>query len=107
MNSVQESAKKLLLANRKQYRVTHPRIASAYFEAYMSDKGDRGLAIRFVEIPERCGIEMQARSPYDLLMIEKEMIAAKIIKHEIPFELNKVIKMSFGRRDGRDYIDGV
>lgn len=95
---------RLLLDHRKQYRVNHWKIAYNFFEKFMNaGKGDRGFKIRFVEIPEKCAIELQANSEYDLKLMERAFKDAKIIKHEIPFEINKVVKMREGRRDGRDF----
>lgn len=94
----------LLLRCKKHYRVSSPKIAAGFFESFMGcGKGDRGYRIRFVEIPEKCAIELQARSEYDLLILEKALKAAKIIKHEIPFEINPVVKMLYGRRDKNKY----
>ena len=90
----------LLLRARKQYRVTHPSIARNFFMKFMDlDKGDRGFAVRFVEIPELCGLELQAHSDYDLTIMERALRDAKIIKTEIPFIVNPIIKMKEGRRD--------
>lgn len=95
---------RLLLRARKQYRVNHPKIAEKFFRKFMeAGKADRGFAIRFIEIPERCGIELQAEDDYDLRIMERAFTEAKIIKHEIPFELHKVIKMKHGRREGNDF----
>ena len=95
---------RLLLEHKKHYRVTHPYIAYQFFEKFMNaGKADRGFKVRFVEIPERCAIELQARSEYDLNIMERALRDAKIIKYVIPFELNKVVKMVHGRREGKDF----
>ena len=94
-----------LLAVTKQYRVTSPKSAAIFFKNYMdAGFGDRGLAIRFVEIPERCAIELSAHDLGPFNQMLRAFKDAKIIKHEIKFELNKVIKMVAGRREGRDFV---
>ena len=97
-------ADQLLLKARKHYRVNSPIIAREFFKIYMDcGFGGRGLKIRFVEIPEKCAIELQARHMGPLLQMERAFKDAGIIKHEIPFEINKVVKLTFGRRDGLDF----
>lgn len=94
----------LLLSHRKQYRVSSVKSAQLFFQNYMEGgKGDRGFRIRFVEMPEFKAIELQTHSDYDLNMMERAFRDAKIIRKEIPFYTNPVVKMSAGRRDGNLY----
>lgn len=90
----------MLLKAKAQYRVTHPKIAFDFFVKFMeAGKSDRGYRVRFIEIPERCAVELQAHSEYDLLILERALRGAKIIRTQIPFEVNPVLKMMGGRRD--------
>lgn len=94
----------LILSHHKQYRVNSYFIAENFFKRFMEGgKSARGFRIRFIPIPERQGIELQALSEYDLNIMERAFKDAKIIKHEIPFQINKVVKMKEGRRDGKDF----
>lgn len=93
-----------LLPHKKQFRVTSHKIAENYFQAFMkAGKMQRGYKVRFIPMPEKCAIEVGADSEYDMNIIVRALKNAKIIRYEIPFEVNKVIKMVEGRREGRDF----
>lgn len=101
---IEQTTQDLLLKAKKHYRVTSPIIARHFFRRFMeAGKSERGYRVRFVEIPEKCAIEIQANDDYDLRILERVMVEAKIIKHTIPFEVHNVIKLGYGRRDGRDF----
>lgn len=105
--SSETKARKLLMPHRKQFRVNSSYLARVYFDKYVDYRGwDNCYYVRFVELPESRAIELQASDEMSLNHYVRLFKDAKIIKKELPFEVNKIIKMTTGRREGRDFSEG-